>query len=184
MLTRAFVGALLSALVISGPATAQVATGAGEGPDGSAVMYLVRHAEKALENPTDPALTPAGEERAVELARVLMDAGITRVYSTATLRTRSTAMPVAEQGGLPIESYDAGSAAAIEAFARQLLNSSGRTLVVGHSNTTPELVRALGGDPVAPMTDVDYDRLYIVVRGPDGAVTSSMLHFGAPAGGG
>ena len=160
-----------------------------QGPDGPAVesartvIYLVRHAEKSTENPSDPALTPEGAERATELARVLSHAGITHVFSTETTRTRTTAAPTAMQAGVSIAPYDPQGAEGMASFARQLLTTPGTALVVGHSNTTPELVEELGGDAVVPMTDDDYDRLYILTVGPDGTVSSALLHFGAASGG-
>jgi probable phosphoglycerate mutase len=105
------------------------------------------------------------------------------VFSTETTRTRSTAAPTAEQAQVAIAPYNPQGAEGMAAFAQQLLTTPARALVVGHSNTTPELVEALGGDAVVPMTDDDYDRLYILTVGPDGTVSSALLHFGAPAGG-
>jgi hypothetical protein len=55
---------------------------------------------------------------------------------------------------------------------------------VGHSNTTPALVDALGGASVSPVEEDEYDRLYVVVLGPGETVTSSLLRFGAESGGG
>jgi hypothetical protein len=51
--------------------------------------------------------------------------------------------------------------------------------VVGHSDTTPELVGLLGGDPGAPIDEpTEYDRLYVVTLGPDGTVTTVLLRYG------
>jgi hypothetical protein len=52
---------------------------------------------------------------------------------------------------------------------------SGAVLVVGHSNTLPELVRAFGGAPGADIADNEYDRLYQLSVGPGGAVTTVLL---------
>ncbi len=153
------------------------------------VIYLVRHAEKSLTETSDPPidmaargtsdphLDMAGRDRAQALLHVLEEAGITKVMSTDTKRTRETVAPLAEKLGLPVEIYDAG---ALPAFAEQLRKMSGRILVVGHSNTTPELVRLLGGDPGSPINeDYEYDRLYQVVINADGSVVSTLLRYGA-----
>jgi len=145
-------------------------------------IFLVRHAERADDDPRDPGLTPAGQARADELARLLRDAGITAVYSTQYRRTMDTARPVAEQAGIQIESYEP-SQAGMQAFIERLRAMHGRILVTGHSNTTPALVEGLGGDVVSPMTEADYDRLYIVTITADGKVISTLLHFGASSGG-
>jgi len=146
------------------------------------VVFLVRHAERATDDPRDPGLTVAGQARARDLARTLADAGITAVWSTSFRRTMETVRPIAEQAGVEIRTYEA-SAAGLEAFGQQLRGAGGRILVSGHSNTTPALVEALGGDPVSPMSEDDYDRLYIVTVGTDGSVSSILMHFGAPSGG-
>ena len=153
-----------------------------QSPEERTVVFLVRHAERATDDPRDPGLTEAGQSRARELARTLADAGITAIYSTSFRRTMDTARPIAEHAGIEIRTYEAG-AAALEAFGEQLRSAGGRILVSGHSNTTPALVEALGGDPVSPMSETDYDRLYIVTIGTDGSVSSVLLHYGEPSGG-
>ena len=64
--------------------------------------------------------------------------------------------------------------------AELLRSTPGHHLVVGHSNTTPALVEALGGDPVSPIDEMEYDRFYLVTVSPGGVVTSTLLRFGAP----
>jgi hypothetical protein len=59
-----------------------------------ALVFLVRHAEKQTDG-EDPALTAAGRQRALELARLLGESGISEVYSTDFARTRDTAAPLA-----------------------------------------------------------------------------------------
>ncbi len=72
-------------------------------------MIFVRHAEKALIPVGDPGLTEAGQRRAAELARQLVDAdviaGIDAIYSTDYRRTVETAQPIADALGLPIHRY-------------------------------------------------------------------------------
>lgn len=143
------------------------------------VIYLVRHAEKASSD-KDSELTKAGRARALALARTLGDAGIETIHSTDFKRTRETAAPLAERLGLEIRIYDWDE---MEALATDLLCAGGRHLVVGHSDTTPELVGLLGGEP-GPAVDErgEYDRLYVVTVGPDGTVTTILLRYGEPTG--
>jgi phosphohistidine phosphatase SixA len=160
----------LSGLVLAAPAL----VAAQEEP---IVVYLVRHAERADDGATgtaDPPLSTAGWERAYLLARVLGDAGLTRIHSTDFVRTRSTGQPTSEATGLDIESYDSSD---LIGFARQLRAMPGRHLVVGHSQSTPDLVEALGGDPSEPMAPLEYDRLYIVSLYESGASTV-LIRFG------
>ena len=58
--------------------------------------------------------------------------------------------------------------------------TGGRHLVVGHSNTTPSVVELLGGDPGSKIEKTEYDRLYIVTIGADGAVSTLLIRYGAP----
>jgi broad specificity phosphatase PhoE len=140
------------------------------------VVYLVRHAERAEDGTEDPPISEAGEMRARLIARMLQNAGITDIYSTNYQRTRATAEPTAARLGIEVQPYAPRDLAA---FARQLLETPGRHLVVGHSNTTPALVRELGGDPGEPIDESEYDRLYIVVADGDG-VSTVLLRFGVP----
>lgn len=131
-------------------------------------VYLVRHAEKltgealdALPEPRDPPLSAAGNLRAERLAMLLGDAKITRIWSTDTTRTRDTAQPLADRLGIEVEIYDASDLTAFAARLRQDLD--GNAVVVGHSNTTPDLAQALGADPGPPIVEkTEYDRLYVI----------------------
>ena len=44
-------------------------------------------------------------------------------------------------------------------------------LVVGHSNTAPDIAAALCGCAVAPMPETEYGRRMAVTFGPDGSAT-------------
>lgn len=142
------------------------------------VVYLVRHAEK-VDDSDDPALTASGHERAALLAEMLQDAGLTHVHSTDLERTRDTAAPIASRSGLDVHFYDPGDLAG---FAEMLRSMPGRHLVSGHSDTTPTLVRLLGGS-TSDIPDHEYDRLYVVTLHPEGGASTVLLRFGAPSGG-
>lgn len=176
------------AAVVSGIlllAVSALETGPASAVDGdeATVVFLVRHAEKSHHDDHDtargPDLTEAGRRRAEILARVLAPAGITRIHSTDYRRTRETARPLAEAEGLQVEIYDPRAPAAL---VKLLRGSSGRHLVVGHSNTTPELVAMLGGEPGPPIDEqCEYDRLYVGVLGPDGSSTTIQQRYGSPS---
>ena len=115
--------------------------------------------------------------RAAALANLLQDASIERIYSTDFLRTRDTATPLASRLGLPVMIYDWD---ALDALAAELKKPGRRSLVVGHSDTTPELVGILGGDPGPPMDEqAEYDRLYVVTIAGDGSVSTELRRYGA-----
>lgn len=121
-------------------------------------VFLVRHAEKGVDDPRDPRLSAVGKERAAALAALLAAAGVSRVLSTDYHRTRDTALPVAEQAGVEVELYDPREAGAIV----QTLHGSKHgsvTVVVGHSNTTPQVLQALGAPEPAGLEDSQYGRI-------------------------
>jgi broad specificity phosphatase PhoE len=131
-------------------------------------VYLARHAETVGGEGEDRYLGEPGRARAEALADALEGAGIQRVFSTDFPRTRETAAPIAERLGLEVELYDPRELAA---FAERLLSMGQTVLVVGHSNTTPELVELLGGAPGPPIDEpTEHDRLYRV-EVPSGETT-------------
>jgi broad specificity phosphatase PhoE len=144
------------------------------------MIFLVRHAERAddgqMTGQEDPHLSEAGYARAQRLAEVLKDAGLTHLHSTDFIRTRETGEPTAEMAGLEIRLYDPR---ALDELAARLLATPGRHLVVGHSNSTPALVAALGGDPHGEIGHLEYDRLYLVTVGATG-IDTVLLRFGEP----
>jgi len=152
---------------------ALVLAGAFSSARAETVVVLVRHGEKMDESP-DADLNPAGRSRAQALAAMLKDAGIEAVYSTDYVRTRETARPTAERLSKPIQVYDGDG---LEAFAKDLRTRGGRALVVGHSDTTPDLVKLLGGEPGAPIASDEYDRLYILTLSADGTTSTTLLRF-------
>jgi len=141
------------------------------------VVFLVRHAEKAEDGTDDPPLAVAGQIRVRILGALLADANLTHVHTTDTRRTRETARPIAEAAGLEYALYDPR---ALDEAAEAIMAMSGTHLVVGHSNTTPQLVAALGGDPSSPIDELEYDRLYVVTVLPDQPPLTTLLRFGEP----
>lgn len=153
-------------------------------------VYLVRHAEKAAEPPGDPPLLESGVARSRELARVLARAGIRIVYSSQFLRTKQTAGPVADRLGLEVvvipigsRTTDPGGVAreSISGIAEAIYGNGGKTaLIVGHSNTIPEVIRALGCGDVPAIGDKDYDDLFVVTVTARGKATLAHLKYGNP----
>jgi len=140
-------------------------------PSPPLTFVIVRHAEKAQDDPRDPMLTDAGRSRAAALASALADAPITAVYATQFHRTRQTAAPTARAHGLPITVYDPGQSASILAARLRQSHRAGHVLVVAHSNTAPAIAAALCGCEVAPMDENEYDRRMTVRLAGNGAAT-------------
>ena len=141
------------------------------------VVFLVRHAEKA-DLTRDPELSKAGKERTLELAKVLRSANIQYVHSSDYIRTKETAAPTANEFGLTAEIYDPGD---LEALAQKIRKKGGQHLIVGHSDTTPKMVKLLGGDPGPAINEAgEFDRLYIVHVFENGLASSMLLRYGTP----
>ena len=129
-------------------------------------VFLVRHAERADAVPgappamnDDPDLSTSGHARAASLATLLKDAGITAIFVTEFKRTQQTAAPLAKALGIQVTTLKGNDHAPLLAALKK---ATGNALVVGHSNTVPEFIKALGvGTPVTIGT-ADYDNLFIV----------------------
>jgi broad specificity phosphatase PhoE len=154
-------------------------------PVAGTTVVVVRHAEKSTDDPRDPSLSAIGQQRARDLGAVLMDAGVTDVYVTQYKRTRQTAEPLAQASGSsivvrPINA--ANSATYAQDLAHEILTrSAGKSvLVVGHSNTVPDIVKALSGNAVPPITDAEYDHIYVLTIPANGSPRVMQLRFGRP----
>lgn len=124
-----------------------------------AVVYLTRHAEK-LAVGKDPKLSDKGQQRAQALALKLVDVELDSIYSTDYQRTQMTAQPVAASKGLEVTSYNLP----IKLLAAKILklHDKDNVLVVGHSNTTPELIAALGIETPIVIEHHQYGDLFII----------------------
>lgn len=134
-------------------------------------VYLVRHAEKAAAPAADPPLLESGNKRAEELARKLSKAGIKTISTSQFQRTKQTAEPLAKQLGItntiiPVKMDTMNSRQLSPQYLKEISDlvssSAGNVLIVGHSNTVPELIKALGGDTVPTIDDATYDDLFVV----------------------
>ncbi len=119
-------------------------------------IYLVRHAEKQ-KDVDNPPLTSCGRLRARQLASILADVELESIYSTSTQRTMATAQPISQLKKLAIKNY---SGSDLTQFAFSLKKLKQNVLVVGHSNTTPQLTELLSGEKIAPIEDHQYQHLY------------------------
>ena len=134
----------------------------------AATVIVVRHAVK-LDDSTDPALSDAGNARAQALAEALAHAGVSAIITTQYERTRSTAAPLGERIGIePVVVAAAGRSHVDEVAARVRELVPGTIVVVGHSNTVPAIIRALGGPDVGEMADSSYDDLFVLTLSEDG----------------
>ena len=123
------------------------------------LVFVTRHLQK-LPDGADPALSPQGAAAAERLSAALADRNVTAIYATPTRRAMETAAPLARRTGLAITPYDPRNPQPlVEAAAA----ASGAVLVVGHSNTVPDLVARFGArTPPPPMTEEDYGTVFVI----------------------
>ncbi len=136
--------------------------------------YLIRHAEKDRTNPDnlDPELNQDGLHRAIQWAEIFDPIPLDVIYSTNYERTTMTAAPTSVKKDIDISYYEPDMN--IESFLSE--NMGLNVLVVGHSNTTPDLVnKILGIEKYNAMDDTDNGSLFIV-RIIDGDPTDIKLN--------
>jgi phosphohistidine phosphatase SixA len=128
--------------------------------------FIVRHAEKATaaaNMTSDVPLTEEGKERAGVLKDILSKNKIRNIYSTNTIRTRSTAQPTADHFHLSIETYGPRPDSA---FFNLLKTKKKNVLIVGHSNTVDDIVNKLLGETKVPgdLPETEYDNLFVIKK--------------------
>ena len=132
-------------------------------------IYVSRHMRK--DDGDDPNLSAQGAAEALRLAELLKGKGIAAIFVTPTKRSRETAQPLATATGAPVETYDPRDNAAL---AKMVATIPGSILIVGHSNTVPAIVAAVGGSPPGPMTEEEFGRLFAVERASGKTVESRL----------
>jgi broad specificity phosphatase PhoE len=103
---------------------------------------------------------------------MLNQTGIETIYSTPTKRTRQTAEPLAKLTGLTPTLYDPKEGALVAVLKK----STGKSLVVGHSNTLPQLLNALTGSTIYQPTEA-YGELWVVTLTGEGKAIVYKLNF-------
>jgi broad specificity phosphatase PhoE len=128
--------------------------------DAAPVVFIVRHAEKASAGGKDPDLSVEGQKRADALAHILKDSQITSVFVTEFKRTQQTAAPTAralQVSPTVVPANDIGG------LVQKLRASNGNALVVGHGNTIPDLLKALGITTPVSIPEDDYSEIFAVL---------------------
>jgi broad specificity phosphatase PhoE len=132
----------------------------------STTVIVIRHAEKESVGEPDPAQSEAGNARAALLVRMFGEAGgagrLNAIYTSPALRNRQTVAPLAARLGITPIVAPADDARALAHRALRE-NSGKRVMIVGHTNTVPQLVAALSGrDDIPKMDEHDFSTMYIV----------------------
>ena len=134
----------------------------------TATYYLIRHAEKVRTDPNneDPGLDINGMLRAKRWAAYFAPIKLDGVFVTKYIRTKQTASLIAQQKQLVPRPYDPETI-----YSEDFLKKTNRksVLIVGHSNTIPQLVNKLiGEEKFEDMDDSDNSTLFkVTINGND-----------------
>jgi broad specificity phosphatase PhoE len=137
-------------------------------------LFIVRHAEK-VDQSKDPHLSESGQARASALAALLAQSGAAAVYTTEYQRTTETAKPLADRLGLPIQHVPAADTSRLVAELKAR-HPQDIVVVVGHSNTVPEILRLYGAS-ISPIADDDFGNVFVVVPKPGGPALVLRLRY-------
>jgi broad specificity phosphatase PhoE len=170
MTLRTFASRVFIAAAFGLPAAASAQSASPQAPT---VVIVVRHAERAPGS-GDPPISDVGQQRAATLAAIV---------TTQLQRTRQTAAPLAEAQKItpvvvPTQADIAKHATEVAAAVRQQVGKT--VLVVGHSNTVPAIVAALGGPKLPDLCEPEYDSIVTLVLEAGGSVRTVRTRFGAP----
>jgi phosphohistidine phosphatase SixA len=159
-----------------------------EGEVQATIVFLVRHAERADVPGQDPPLSEAGRARAEALARLLQSAGVRGVYTSQYVRTRQTAEALSKRLGVPAVAVplsaktsnprEVSEESVCELTKRVEAHAGGAVLLVGHSNSIPEVIRALGGDVIPKIDEGTFDDLFVVTVYGAGRAKVAHLKYG------
>lgn len=127
-------------------------------------IWIVRHGEKNLDNPADkdPALSTAGEERAIALAKYLKGKKFAALFSTDYKRTKGTLAPLAAAQHLPIQLYKSTD---YQAIADTIMNNyKGKNIIIcGHSNRILGIVSAFKAtSSLKEITEEEYSHIFLI----------------------
>jgi phosphohistidine phosphatase SixA len=152
-------------------------------------VFLVRHAEREDEPRQDPPLKKEGVARSQELAKLLGSAGIKTIITSQFARTKQTAEPLAAKLNLTPISISLRSnpnnprliaeESTTEVVNKILERSGESVLLVGHSNSVPDVIKMIGGDTVPTIDERQFNNLFIVTVYGKGKAKVVHLKYGA-----
>jgi phosphohistidine phosphatase SixA len=137
-------------------------------------VYVMRHLQAG--SGQDPGLSEDGARQARLLAEWFSGkAAPSAIYTSSFRRARETAAPLAARLGVTPKLYDPAST---DALVASVAGEAGSVLVVGHSNTVPDIVERLGGARPQPIQHDQHGDIWIVSGA--GNVERAKLEAKAP----
>lgn len=144
-------------------------------PVTTTTVILARHAERSSQGGSNPQLTVEGRKRAQKLIHVLGTADVKAIYTSQLIRTKETAQPLAARLGLSPVVIDE----APQIKNDIMKNHSGKTvLVIGHTDTVPELISLLSGISPPVIGNGEFDNLFVVTVSSSGGTSVVRLKYG------
>lgn len=139
-------------------------------------VFIIRHAEDELTGKIDRGLRPEGLERAADWATILRPSGLDLVVTTEIERSRATGTIIAEALEVPRVEFSRGASSGIAKYLRENYPED-VILVVGHSETIPNMLRSFGHLDPFRITRSAYGWLFIVTpleNGPPAVATLNI----------
>ncbi len=123
-------------------------------------VYVMRHLQAASGD--NPGLSPQGAAQARQLVDFFGASRPTAIYATPFRRSQETAAPLAAALGLQVRTYDPANP---QALMQAVASERGPVLIVGHSNTVPDIVAMLGGQRTSPIAHDQFGDMWVVHSG-------------------
>ena len=139
-------------------------------------IIIVRHAEKENDGTKNPSLSEIGKLRAEKLNKMFADVKFDKLFSTPYSRTKETLQPISTNRNLEITDYNPSD----KNFGKYLVaNQNGKTiLVVGHSNTCPDLVNILiNKSKYQSLDETEYGNIWILTFKNDTFIDCVLLNY-------
>lgn len=133
-------------------------------------IYVMRHLHTP-EGVTDPDLTAEGLRYAAAVSDWFRRDPPDVIYVSSPKRARQTAEPLARRLNLTPKIYDPRDTPGLIAAVRA---ETGTVLIVGHSNTVPDIVAGLGGERPGPLVHADFGDIWHIA-GPERTTTRTRL---------
>lgn len=140
-------------------------------------VMLIRHADRAG---TQDALSPAGVTRSQQLVHVMQKAALAAIIRSDTVRAEQTAAPLAAATGItPIVIPATNVMAVVDEIRGR--HRGQKILVVGHSNTVPQIIAALGGPALPDIAENEFDNLFMLELCGCRIPAFANLQYGVPS---
>lgn len=146
----------------------------------SKTIIVVRHAEKLDDGTRDPVLSEIGYQQAQALAEALSALTVSQAIASNYQRTQLTLKPLAatQHIEVTIASTKDGIETHIAEIVALVDSVSGNSVIAGHSNTVPLIIKALGGPQIDALGESSYGGLYQISINQSAEVEFEISHFG------